>query len=313
MRYNSGSFSLLSVVEGRVMGILLGLTAALGWGAADFLARYATRLAGFYRTLIFMQVVGFVGLGLYLALSGEFERLLAQVGWQPWAWAVLAALLNMFSSLALYRAFEVGVLTVVSPITASYAALTALLSLLSGEVISQQRGIGIGAVLFGVALAAAPLRLPAKAAAGETIDKQPARLTRGVGLALLSAVGYGIIFWIFGFQVIPALGGIVPVWLIRLMTLCVLVALAAPARQSMRVPRGTAMWLIGVVGLLDTSAYVANTIGLTTREVAVVTVLASLYSTVTVLLAWMFLRERLHWSQWLGIGAIFMGIALVSI
>jgi drug/metabolite transporter (DMT)-like permease len=205
------------------------------------------------------------------------------------------------------------VLTVVSPITASYAALTALLSLLSGEAIGQQRGIGIVAVLLGVALAAAPLRLPTTAAAGAATEKRPARLTRGVGLALLAAIGYGIIFWIFGFQVIPALGGIVPVWLIRLMTLCLLIALAAPARQSMRVPRGQVLWLIGAVGLLDATAYVANTIGLTTREVAVVTVLASLYSTVTVLLAWMFLREQLRWNQWLGVAVIFGGIALVSL
>jgi drug/metabolite transporter (DMT)-like permease len=35
-------------------------------------------------------------------------------------------------------------------------------------------------------------------------------------------------------------------------------------------------------------------------------------STVTVLLAWMFLRERLQWSQWLGVGIIFIGIVLVN-
>src|ERR1051326_5618862 len=132
------------------MGILLGLMAALCWGAADFLARSATRLAGFYRTLIFMQIVGFAGLSVYLIVSGELVRLIIHGGWQPWAWAVLAGSLNVLSSLALYRAFEVGVLTVVSPITASYAALTALLALLSGEVISQQRVIGIVAVMLGV-------------------------------------------------------------------------------------------------------------------------------------------------------------------
>ncbi len=97
------------------------------------------------------------------------------------------------------------------------------------------------------------------------------------------------------------------------MTPCVLLALAVPTRQNIRMPRGWAFWLICAVGLLDTTAYVANTIGFTTRDVAVVSVLASLFSTVTVLLAWLFLRERLHWSQWMGIGVIFVGITLISL
>jgi drug/metabolite transporter (DMT)-like permease len=295
------------------MGIILGLMAALGWGTADFLARYATRLVGSYRTLIYMQVVGFVGLGVYLLVSGEFGRLFAHAGWQPWAWAVVAALLNIFGSLALYRAFEVGVLTVVSPITASYAALTALLSVLSGEVLSGQRGVGIAVVLIGVILAAAALPSQAQRDAGESKKKPQARLTRGVGLALLAAVLYGVMFWLFGFLVVPALGGIVPVWLIRLLTPCVLLALAKPAHQRIAAPPGRALWLIFAVGLLDSAAYVANTLGFTTGAVAVVSVLASLFSTVTVLLAWIFLRERLHWSQWLGIVVIFVGIALVSV
>lgn len=172
---------------------------------------------------------------------------------------------------------------------------------------------GIAAVLFGVVLAAAPLTPSERAAAVEAEGKPFVRLTRGASLAFVSAIGYGIMFWILGFQVIPALGGVAPVWLIRLLTPCLLVALAGPMRQSVRVPRMQVLWLIGAVGLLDTSAYVANTIGFTTREVAVVSVLASLFSTVTVMLAWIFLRERLHWSQWLGIGVIFIGIALVSI
>jgi uncharacterized membrane protein len=47
--------------------------------------------------------------------------------------------------------------------------------------------------------------------------------------------------------------------------------------------------------------------------VSVVSVLASLYGAVTVLLSWIFLRERLERSQWLGIVLIFVGIVCVSI
>src|SRR6266566_5252340 len=40
------------------MGIILGLSAVLCCGAADFLARYCTRLIGTYRTSFFMQFKG---------------------------------------------------------------------------------------------------------------------------------------------------------------------------------------------------------------------------------------------------------------
>ena len=76
------------------MTIILGLAAAIFWGAADFLARYSTRIIGTYRTLFFLQFFGLVGLSIYLAVSGEFGHLLQSIFWQAWAWALLAAFLT---------------------------------------------------------------------------------------------------------------------------------------------------------------------------------------------------------------------------
>jgi drug/metabolite transporter (DMT)-like permease len=48
-------------------------------------------------------------------------------------------------------------------------------------------------------------------------------------------------------------------------------------------------------------------------QISVVAVLVSLYSSVTVLLAWLFLRDKLQWSQWVGIFIIFSGIVLINL
>jgi drug/metabolite transporter (DMT)-like permease len=48
------------------------------------------------------------------------------------------------------------------------------------------------------------------------------------------------------------------------------------------------------------------------EQVAVITVLSSLYGAVTVGLAAIFLREHVSRLQWAGIVAIFTGIALIS-
>jgi drug/metabolite transporter (DMT)-like permease len=52
--------------------------------------------------------------------------------------------------------------------------------------------------------------------------------------------------------------------------------------------------------------------GMQIEQVAVVSVLASLYGAVTVALAAIFLREHISRWQWFGISFIFAGIFLIS-
>ncbi len=66
------------------------------------------------------------------------------------------------------------------------------------------------------------------------------------------------------------------------------------------------------MGVLDTGAFVVNNRGMQLEQVSVVSVLASLYGAVTVILSTVVLREHLSRRQWLGIAAIFAGIVLIS-
>jgi drug/metabolite transporter (DMT)-like permease len=67
------------------------------------------------------------------------------------------------------------------------------------------------------------------------------------------------------------------------------------------------------LGLMDTAAFVANNLGLQTGHVGIVTVLSSLFAAVTVLMGYLFLRERLQRNQWFGVLLIFVAIVLVSL
>jgi drug/metabolite transporter (DMT)-like permease len=66
------------------------------------------------------------------------------------------------------------------------------------------------------------------------------------------------------------------------------------------------------MGFLDTGAFALSNRGMQMEQVSVITVLSSLYGAVTVVLAALFLRERVSRIQWLGIIAIFAGILLIS-
>jgi drug/metabolite transporter (DMT)-like permease len=292
-------------------GIVLGLTSAFCWGGADFAARFNSRRVGAYRALFFMQFFGLALLSLYLQSSGGFSRGVAP-GWQPWAMAAVAGLLNVGASLALYHSFEVGTLSIVGPVSSSYPALTIALSLLSGERVQLASGIGLAVTLAGVVLASTSFRSLQEKTMEARSEKSAARLSKGVGWAIAAALGFGVMFWFLGFHVLPVVGALVSVWVMRLTSIAALGLLAIPAAQNLKLPRGMVWWGLFAAGILDTSAFLANNAGMQFGQVSVVSVLASLYGAVTVLLAWIFLRERLEISQWLGVVMIFVGIVLVS-
>ncbi|GCE18349.1 DMT family transporter [Dictyobacter kobayashii] len=295
------------------MGIFYGLIAAIFWGLGDFCARYATHRIGTYRTLCYLQFIGIFGLTVYLLLTGELQHVFAHTSWQPWLWALLAALLNIVSSLALYRAFQVGTLSLVSPIAASYAVVTVILAFLSGEILTGLQNLAIVLVLLGVIVCSTPST--AGAGGSRSLFTLPWRgaSTQGISLALLASLGYGLTFWLLGFLVTPGLGNITPVWFIRIITPCVLLVCSPLVKQPLTFPRGKVWILLLGVGFFDTLAYIAYTSGMQPGQVSLVTILSSLYSAVTILLAWIFLRERLQRTQWLGILVIFVGIILVNL
>ena len=288
------------------MGILLGVLTALTWGGSDFLARFATERMGTLRTLLYMQFIGFILLTLALPWLGGWGHLADGSGWQPWAWGVLAGCVNAVSTLGLYRSFEIGKMAVVAPLSASYPVLTVTLSLLSGERLSAARATGIACTMIGVLLVAGGEKAP------DANDAEAVRRSgKGIGWALASAVGFGLLFWLLGNCVIPRVGAPQTVWMIRMTCTVIAAAVILVARQPIKLPRNTRSISLGM-GVGDTTAFVFSNRAMQLEQIAVVSVLGSLYGAVTVALAAIVLREHVSRWQWLGIGGIFFGIYLMS-
>ena len=291
--------------------VALGLAAALCWGVADVLARFASRAIGAYRSVLYAQLVGVAGLTFYGSATGELARAAGGASPAAWGWAVGTGACFTVATLAFYRALETGVLALVSPITASYAAVTVLLAVAAGEAVTPVRVVGISAVLVGVVAASIPASRPGPAPAAAT-RHAPAGERHAVGWAFVAAVAFGVTFWLLGFHVTPAFGGVASVWVLRVVAAVVLLAASWPARVAVAPPSGATARLVVAIGALDTLAFVANNVGTTRGLVSVVSVLGSLFSAVTVLVAWGTLGERLAVRQWLGVATVLAGVALVS-
>jgi drug/metabolite transporter (DMT)-like permease len=261
--------------------------------------------------MLYMQLTGFILLTLAMRWLGGWGHLADGSGWRPWAWGILVGLLNASGTMALYRSFEIGKMSVVAPLSASYPVLTLLLSVLSGERLTLARLVGMALAILGVILVAHGETVPDDANAIDAA-MQPAKKRLGVGWALLAAVAFGVMFWLLGIRVVPLLGGAPTVWIIRLTSFSLAALVILIAGSSLAPPtRKDAPWILGV-GILDTSAYVFNNLGMQLEQISVVSVLASLYGAVTVGLAALILREPVSRLQWVGIFSIFVGIILIS-
>lgn len=290
------------------MSILLGVTAAFGWGAASFFQRYTTQVLGTVSALLLSQSMSFVVITAYVLASGELATRIDGSQWQWWAWSALAATIHTLSLLMLFRSIEVGVLTVVAPIAGSYSAVTVLLSLLSGETIGALAVFGIVLAVAGISFVS---RKP-RSKAGE----DPRSVTGGVLWALGAALGMGIGYWIVGFQVTPHLGGITHVFVVRTSSL-VWLSLYFIVRSEQKLFRVKPDWRVFAFLFAGSTAanlaYVANNIGYIVGNVGIVSVLASMNSAATIMLAWVFLKERLSRVQWLGVALVLTGIVFISL
>jgi drug/metabolite transporter (DMT)-like permease len=207
----------------------------------------------------------------------------------------------------LYRSFEIGKMAVVAPLSASYPALTLFLSWLTGDHLSTARVVGILFILCGVAVVAGGEHVPTENPA------RPARTkSQGIGWAITAALGFGLLFWLLGTRVVPRVGAIQAVWMIRLTSSVLSGAVLLSAGQPMRLPRGSIRGMALGMGALDTLAFALSNLGMQREQVAIISVLGSLYGAVTVGLAAIFLREHISRWQWAGIVTIFSGIFLIS-
>ena len=302
-------------------GVVLGVATAISWGTSDFIARFAIRTTGVVRALFGVQAWGALLLTILLFFAHDWGHLFDGSGWPPWAWGIVAGSINTCAMLALYRAFSVGKMAVVAPISASYPALTVLLSTLSGERFPLYRALGILAALAGVMLVAAGEKSPqspTSSAAPRSIKlmtspaQNRARQSSGIPWAVAAALGFGVLFWLLGTRIIPRTGALATIWMIRVTGTLITLAILLAQKTSFRVKNKHTSAQLYSMGFFDTAAFALSNLGMRIEQVAIVSVLGSLYGAVTVVLSALFLRERIAALQWLGIASIFSGIILMN-
>jgi drug/metabolite transporter (DMT)-like permease len=280
-------------------GILYGLGAALGWGVSDFMAARAVRTLGVTLTIVYLQVIGILSFGVVLALVGD----LPQLALPTWAGLFGISLFNSAGAFFIYRAYMVGTVSLVAPIVSSYGVITlALAVLFSGE---QPTQIAIGGALitvFGVILVS---MIPPDRTGATQLS------LRGIPAALGAMLSFGIYLWAIDL-VIADTGVLLPVMTGKITDMLLAIGLLFVRRRPFIRPSRGLWWRIIAVSTLNSIGFLAYNIGVTMADAAIVGPISSLASPVTILLAWLFFRERLSRIQWAGVTIILIGVILIS-
>jgi drug/metabolite transporter (DMT)-like permease len=276
------------------MAAILALAVSVTYGVADFVGGLMGRRLPVMALVLWSQAIGLV-MVLVVALGFPADV----VRWQDPAWGALAGTAGTMGVYFLYRGLAEGRMTVVSPLTA-----------LVGAVIPVGVGVSIGErpvplEWLGIAIALPAIWLVSTAAptgegsrSGGALMGLLAGLGFGLFFAAISRAGAGAGFW-------PLVGA-------RAAQVLLVLTLTWRRRPGLLPPPGSRLGVL-VVGMGDTLANVLLLLAFRSGMLTVVSVLASLYPAVTVLLAVVILSEPIGRRQLYGLVLALVAVGLIAV
>lgn len=277
------------------MASLLALLSSAMWGTADFFAGRLSKKHNPFAVLGFSQVYGLLVGILIIVVSGSYQgKVLGFDGFLiPGA---LAGLFGYIGLACLYEGLSTGRMGVVSPISSLSTVIPLAYALITGDVLSAITLLGVVIALIGVFCASGP----------ELSQGLP---IKPLLLALGAAAGFGLAltFIAIGSQS----SALLTMVSMRATTFFVTISLAIKFRTTGNFDR-KAMPLLFFIGAADFIANLLLGIACTKGLVSVAMVFGSLYPIATAVLAYKFLKERLHKVQYVGIALAVAGVSIIS-
>lgn len=280
------------------MAILLGLAAALTYGAGDFVGGLVTRRAPLFTVVLLSQVAG---TALLVAAVPFFTEPGPTASALAWGGASGAA--GATGVLFLYKGLAEGRMSIVAPITSVEAAVVPVVwGLASGE-----RPAVVA--LAGVVVALVAVLLVAGFEPAAATEPRTRRLAAGVPEALVAGLAFGAFFILLDGAgddtgLWPLVGG-------RTASLTLLTVLVLVRGERISAAPGTRGPIVAA-GVLDVAANLLYL--LSTREglLSIVAVLTSLYPASTILLARIVLGERMGRLQLAGLALAAAGVVMMT-
>jgi drug/metabolite transporter (DMT)-like permease len=281
--------------------VIFGLSAAVGWGLADFFGAIAGRRIGAVGAVIAGQLMLATFMTALVLVTGES---LAPLGDSLWL-LLLNGAVTAFAYATHYKALELGPVAVVSPIGAGYAVVGVGLSILIlGERPGALALTGAAIAVVGVALVSTDLRK-----LRDGIEQQLPGLWWAVG----AAVAFGVAGFLLGW-ISQRAGWIPALWGSRVAQVVCYVPLVLAFRHELRrfhLGRGVSIALLA--GAADLLGVVSFSAGAERGFVSVVLAASAVFPLIAVILSILVFGERIVPNQIAGIALVIGGLLLLGL
>ena len=282
------------------MAIALGLIAAFGWGLHDILVRYVSQKTPICASLLVVLLFGAFFQFLAITVRSDF----GQMPTETTGIAIIAGILFMSASIGLYKAFEIGPVGLVAPIIASFSILSVLWGTITGQPATLVQWIAVFAVLTGITIVASL-----------THDDDSPQTKGGRNTAicwsLLASVSFAANFGL-GQSIMETAPDLLIIFIIRIAAIVSLLAVMFYVKSQIW-PARNQLPILAAIGLLDAIAHTSVLSAGNYPNANFASVATSAFGMITIILAWLLLKERMTGKQWGGVCLAFAGIAYLAL
>jgi drug/metabolite transporter (DMT)-like permease len=290
------------------IAIVAGLGSMLCWGLADFFAKKTIDRLGDVTTLFWGTTIGIIPLAALFIWQPIVPDKLAEGDLAGLIFLIFLGAWSGLSYIPTYTAFGKGKVSLLSPIFASYAAVVAILSaIFLGEIIPLPRISALVIVFAGVLLISGDLKRLLDIIRGKGRRREEIAGFREIMLAVAVYSPWLITLgWFIGGEYwVPFLLGI------RIFSAITLFIYTRIRKIPVRVTDGSLWKYLAVIGFFDVAAFASISWGYSASPyVSIVTMLSAAFSLPTIILAMIFLKERITRTQMVG-GLIIIGGAML--
>lgn len=290
-----------------LIAIFAGLAAMFGWGFADFFVKKTVDKVGSFVTMVWAHLFGTIALCL-VALFQVFilkNTLVLPNDLGTWGVLMFFGTLQAVIYLLVYEAFEKGKLSILNPIFASYSGVAAFISIaILGEVIGLPIIFSLAVISSGILL----LNLDPK-----ELKLRRLSLKSTPGLKEILSAAFLAAIWTVLWD--RAVGGqdwvSYALFMYGFMTLAaIIIAKVKKVNLSMKKPE--LLKFLVLIGVCEVIAYLAISLGFSaTSYTSVVAVLSGAFSLPTIILARVYLKEKVTTIQTIGTFVIIAGIVTI--
>lgn len=288
-------------MDKTIVSILAGLGGMFGWGTSDFFANHSSDKIGHFKTFFWSQIAGTLSI-LFLIPIFDIELNLTFLFI---ALLLAASLFYAIAYLLFYKAFEIGNVSVVSATINLYVVFTMIFAfVILGQRLSLMQLLAVCIILAGVTLISFNF---------SDLKNKTAKLLFGVKETLMASLLFGI-FWTLLEVITEKTGWLSATIFVKTGSILFLIILSFFAKHKLSLAKIDLKTKIIVVliGILETAAVASVNYGLTIGDVILITPIASALSLVTILMAVIFLKEKISIIQGIGIFLVISGIILTG-